>query len=523
MSRSLARRAARVVAHRTGTSALPPVIARARAAASAAVVVSERPFWTVRPAAKAADADELWIYDEIGFSWFDEGITAASFAKDLSALKASRLTLRINSPGGDVFDGLAIKNLIADHPAHVTAKVDGLSASIASVIMQAADEIEVEPHAQIMIHDASGYGYGNAADLRETADLLDMISNNIAQVYADAAGGTQSDWRKVMKGEKWYTAEEAVKAGLADRVGTPEGGRKTTQCPDCGGDGGDCETCGGTGRVAATEPDPDEAKAAKARAERLRVAARWCRDQFPGHEQAFENALAELPEAATGDAEDDEDADDEDDEGEQDDAPKAPALPAPAAREDGPVPPTTGTGASQDGGEVVTEPEQFAFEWDASALTGAVRAATSPPSIELTDWRSWFADAPAASLPDRSGPVNLGPAPARPAPAPETPRNPLAELIGAAVDMAANDQPARPVDDKNTPVDLGPAPERRPAAPPAVPRNPLAEQIGAAVDLAAKDQPAADLEPESGPELPPLPPIRIDVADMRRAVREARF
>lgn len=433
--------------------------------AAALTVEAPRKFWQAKAAATEDDADELWIYDEIGFSWFDEGVTAAGFAKDLAALKGKRLTLRVNSPGGDVFDGLAIKNLIASHPATVTARVDALAASIASVIIQGADEVVVEPHAQLMIHDASGVSFGNADEMREMADLLDMISDNIAQVYADAAGGTSGDWRKVMKGEKWYTADEAVAAGLADRVGDAGTSRKTRPCPDCDGAGGDCETCDGTGRVSGGEgaPDEDEDKAAaKARAERLRVAASWCRQLFPGHESRFENVLADDdadpspgdvgPGAPTG-----EDTD--------------PALPAPAAQGEGePVPDTpSGTGSPE-----APEGEQLAFTFDASTLRSAVQAAVAPPQIDLGDWRAWFAEAPAAREPERNLPVDLGPPPERPV-EPETPRNPLAELIGAAVRVAANDQPA-------------PAPA-----------------------------PAAE------PELPALPPVSINVADVRRAVREARF
>jgi ATP-dependent protease ClpP protease subunit len=437
--------------------------------APALVTEAPRQFWQAKAAATEDDADELWIYDEIGFSWFDEGVTAAGFAKDLAALKGKRLTLRVNSPGGDVFDGLAIKNLIANHPAHVTARVDALAASIASVIIQGADEVIVEPHAQIMIHDASGVSFGNADEMREMADLLDMISDNIAQVYADAAGGTSGDWRKVMKGEKWYTGDEAVTAGLADRVGDAGTSRKTRACPDCDGSDPNCATCDGTGRVSGDgAPDQDEDKA-KAR-ERLRVAASWCRQLFPGHESRFENVLAELADGQTPP----EDGDADPAAGSvEDDAPGVdtdPALPAPAAQGEGePVPDTPRAPAPPEG-----EPEQLAFAWDASLLTGAVQAAVAPPRIDLGDWRAWFSEAPAAREPERNLPVDIGPPPERPV-EPETPRNALAELIGSAVRLAANDQPA-------------------------------------------PDAPSA---PE--PELPALPPIRLDVADVRRAVREARY
>ncbi|MCK2219703.1 ATP-dependent Clp protease proteolytic subunit [Actinomadura sp. ATCC 31491] len=162
-----------------------------------------------------ADTAEVVIYDEIG--WW--GTTAEQFMRDLKDITASQITLRINSPGGDVFDGIAIHNLLRAHTAHVTTHVDGLAASIASVIALAGDRVVMEPHSQMMIHDASGFCYGQAADMREMADMLDRHSDNIAGVYAERAGGTVAEWRERMRGEAWFSADEAVAAGLADEVG----------------------------------------------------------------------------------------------------------------------------------------------------------------------------------------------------------------------------------------------------------------------------------------------------------------
>lgn len=157
---------------------------------------------------------EVWIYDEIGF-W---GVTASDFAQDIAALDVEEITLRLNSPGGDVYDGIAIMNALMDHKAKVTVKIDALAASIASVIAMAGDEVVMGPHSEFMIHDASTLGYGDAAALREVADMLDRVSNNIAEVYAERAGGDSADWREKMLAETWFTAAEAVEAGLADRV-----------------------------------------------------------------------------------------------------------------------------------------------------------------------------------------------------------------------------------------------------------------------------------------------------------------
>lgn len=154
------------------------------------------------------------IYDEIGF-W---GVTAADFVRDLAAVRASEIELHISSPGGEIFDGIAIANSLRAHPAAVTTYVDSLAASIASVIALAGDRVVMAPNSQMMIHDGSGLCVGNAADMREMAGMLDRQSDNIASVYAAKAGGDVAEWRARMATETWYTAEEAVAAGLADEV-----------------------------------------------------------------------------------------------------------------------------------------------------------------------------------------------------------------------------------------------------------------------------------------------------------------
>ncbi|MEV0584099.1 head maturation protease, ClpP-related [Nonomuraea sp. NPDC050310] len=162
----------------------------------------------------ADDTAEVVIYDEI--SWW--GVSAQQFLKELRDISASQITLRLNSPGGDVFDGIAIYNLLRSHPAQVTTYVDSLAASIASVIALAGDKVVMQPHSQFMIHDAWGMCIGNAADMTEMATQLGRHSDNIAAIYADKAGGTVAEWRERMTAETWFTADEAVAAGLADEV-----------------------------------------------------------------------------------------------------------------------------------------------------------------------------------------------------------------------------------------------------------------------------------------------------------------
>lgn len=161
-----------------------------------------------------ADVAEVWVYDAIG-EW---GVTAQDFVTEVRGITAKRIDLHLNSPGGQVFDGVAIFNALVNHPAEVTAYVDGLAASAASFIAMSGDTIVIEKNARMMIHDAAGLCIGNARDMRELADLLDGLSDTIAEMYADRAGGTRQQWRDAMHAETWYTAAEAVAAGLADRI-----------------------------------------------------------------------------------------------------------------------------------------------------------------------------------------------------------------------------------------------------------------------------------------------------------------
>lgn len=157
---------------------------------------------------------ELFIYDYI-----DElGVTAASFVKDLKAITAKTIDLHINSGGGLVFDGVAIYSALKNHPATVDVTVDGVAASAASFVAMAGDSIAIEKPAKMMIHDAGGLVLGVAADMRQMADILDELSDTIAGIYADRAGGSVAMWRERMQAETWFSAEQAVAVGLADRV-----------------------------------------------------------------------------------------------------------------------------------------------------------------------------------------------------------------------------------------------------------------------------------------------------------------
>lgn len=160
----------------------------------------------------------LRIYDEIHWLW---GVSAEQFAEDLDAVTADEIRVEINSPGGDVFDGIAIFNALRSHPAKITTRVDGIAASIASVIAQAGDERVMLSGSQMMVHEAWGLAIGPASDMREMADMLDRQCDVIAGIYAERAQGEVDHFRQLMTDETWLTADEAVTEGLADAVVTP--------------------------------------------------------------------------------------------------------------------------------------------------------------------------------------------------------------------------------------------------------------------------------------------------------------
>jgi ATP-dependent Clp endopeptidase proteolytic subunit ClpP len=186
---------------------LPPGVRNRRAVKSGA-----RSWFRIENA--AAPEAELYIMDEIG-GW---GVLASDFVRELSAITAAVINLHLSTPGGDVFDGIAIYNALRNHPATVNVNIIGLAASAGSFIAQAGDSVTIERNAQMMIHDAAGFCGGQASDMRTMADLLDKCSDNIADIYSQRAGGPVEGWRAAMLAETWYSGQEAVAAGLADAV-----------------------------------------------------------------------------------------------------------------------------------------------------------------------------------------------------------------------------------------------------------------------------------------------------------------
>lgn len=185
--------------------------------ATSATKTNNQSWYSIK--AKANDTAEISIYDEIGF-W---GVSAASFAQDLKDCgnNLKQINLHIHSPGGDVFDGIAIYNLLKNHPANVTVYIDGLAASMASVIAMAGNEVIMPENAMMMIHKPWGIQGGDAEDMRKYADLLDKVENTLIPAYANKTGKTPEELAEMLSAETWLNGKECVEQGFADKLAEP--------------------------------------------------------------------------------------------------------------------------------------------------------------------------------------------------------------------------------------------------------------------------------------------------------------
>jgi ATP-dependent Clp protease protease subunit len=165
-----------------------------------------------------AGGAEIAIYDEIGAF----GIPAKAFLEELKALgPVAELTVRINSPGGSVFDGIAIYNALKRHDAAITVWIDGIAASIASVIAMAGDDVVMPENAMLMLHDPSGLVMGTASDMRAMAEALDKMKAGMVAAYRDKSGRDDAEIEALLREETWLSAQEAIELGLADRIEQP--------------------------------------------------------------------------------------------------------------------------------------------------------------------------------------------------------------------------------------------------------------------------------------------------------------
>lgn len=166
-----------------------------------------------------SDTAEVMIYDQIGEDWFSEGVTAKRFADDLKALgRLSRIDVRINSPGGSVFDGMAIYNTLKNNGAKVRCKIEGAALSIASVIAMVGDEIWMAENGLMMLHNPSGFCQGESSDMRKLAEVLDKIAETIRDVYASRSGMTPEEVTELMNHETWLTAKDAMAKKLVTKI-----------------------------------------------------------------------------------------------------------------------------------------------------------------------------------------------------------------------------------------------------------------------------------------------------------------
>ena len=169
----------------------------------------------------AADSEEraISVYDVIGYDyWTGEGVTAKRVAAALRSMGAGPVTVNVNSPGGDMFEGLAIYNLLREHKGEVTVKVLGLAASAASIIAMAGDTVQIARAGFLMIHNAWVMAVGNRNDLREYADTLEPFDRAMADIYAARTGQETKAMAKLMDAETWIGGSDAVEDGFADEL-----------------------------------------------------------------------------------------------------------------------------------------------------------------------------------------------------------------------------------------------------------------------------------------------------------------
>lgn len=179
---------------------------------------SVKQWYSMKAAEKTA---EIYIYDEIGAGFFG-GVSAKQFVDDLNALgKVETINLYINSPGGDVFDGVAIFNALKRNKAQIAVHIDGLAASIASIIAMAGNSITIAENGMVMIHDPWSFSIGNAAEMRKQADVLDQVAGTLVNTYTARTGLDADEVKALMGAETWFDAEQAVTKGFADKKSEP--------------------------------------------------------------------------------------------------------------------------------------------------------------------------------------------------------------------------------------------------------------------------------------------------------------
>lgn len=201
-----------------------PAAPMGRPSASVRSEILPRAFERWNPGLRAAAAEEeqdrsISVYDAIGYDyWTGEGVTARRVASALRTLGAGPVTVNVNSPGGDMFEGLAIYNLLREHKGDVTVKVLGVAASAASIIAMAGDTVQIARAAFFMVHNSWVVASGNRNDLRETADWLEPFDAAMADIYVARTGADTKAIAKLMDAESWIGGSAAVEQGFADEL-----------------------------------------------------------------------------------------------------------------------------------------------------------------------------------------------------------------------------------------------------------------------------------------------------------------
>lgn len=166
------------------------------------------------------DEATLYVYDTIVSDDYFGGVSAQAFVKELVAIKAATIHLRINSPGGDVFAARAMEQAIREHGSKIVAHIDGYAASAASYLALAADEVIIAEGGFYMIHKAWTIAWGNSEELMDTAALLEKVDASLVATYAKETGQEPEQIAAWMSAETWFNADEAVANGFADRIAT---------------------------------------------------------------------------------------------------------------------------------------------------------------------------------------------------------------------------------------------------------------------------------------------------------------
>lgn len=186
--------------------------------------MSLRKFWEFRAAGEdEPKTGELLLYGPIGsddgLGWLFDDMTPKQFHEELTGLgDVDEIRVMINSPGGDVFAGQAIHSMLVRHPANITVFVDGLAASIASIVAMAGDTVVMPKNAMMMVHNPWTVALGDAREFRKLADTLDGIRDAMIAAYEGKTGKTRAELLPILNAETWMTADEAVEMGFADEI-----------------------------------------------------------------------------------------------------------------------------------------------------------------------------------------------------------------------------------------------------------------------------------------------------------------